>query len=115
MKSYDMLTPRQKEVLEWLMKGANNKQIAKRLNIALSTVKMHIGAILKAYGAFSRSQLLLTVATNQDIEVEVVLNKTLEEQPFGCVKLTPYGIGGFVMGATSPGAGWHPVYLRKTK
>jgi len=37
----DELTPRETEVLEWVAKGATNKEIAQALNITENTVKIH--------------------------------------------------------------------------
>lgn len=52
------LTPRQKQVLVFVTKkGASNKVIAKALRISESTVKLHVGAILKKYGLKNRTQL----------------------------------------------------------
>lgn len=52
------LTPRQKQVYSMVSKrGATNKIIAKTLNISESTVKLHMGAILRKYGLRNRTQL----------------------------------------------------------
>jgi len=52
------LTPRQKQVYTMVsQRGATNKVIAKTLNIAESTVKLHVGAVLKKYGLRNRTQL----------------------------------------------------------
>jgi DNA-binding NarL/FixJ family response regulator len=52
------LTPRQKQIFELVSKrGASNKVIAKTLNISESTVKLHMGAILKKYNVRNRTQL----------------------------------------------------------
>lgn len=52
------LTFRQAQVLQLIKdRGASNKVIAKMLGISESTVKLHIGAILKKYGAKNRTQL----------------------------------------------------------
>lgn len=52
------LTPRQKQVYNMVSKrGATNKIIAKTLNISESTVKLHMGAILRKYGLKNRTQL----------------------------------------------------------
>jgi hypothetical protein len=72
---------------------------------------MHVGAILKAYGAFNRSQLLLTVTTNKDIEVDVVLNKTLEQEPFAWYKPCFDGVKAIVFDSKKPDDGlWKPLY-----
>ncbi|WP_286745355.1 response regulator transcription factor [Aquabacterium sp. UBA2148] len=53
------LTPRQKDVLEWLLKGCTNHAIASALGISAETVKLHVSAIFRAYGVHSRTQLVL--------------------------------------------------------
>lgn len=58
-KSKDIqLTTRQQQILEIIStRGASNKVIAKMLNISESTVKLHVGAILRKYGVKNRTQL----------------------------------------------------------
>lgn len=53
------LTPRQKDVLQWILKGCTNQAIAVGLGISAETVKLHVSAIFKAYGVHSRTQLVL--------------------------------------------------------
>ena len=53
------LSPRQVAVLRELAKGFSNKQIANILNIAEPTVKMHISALLRAFGVQNRVQILI--------------------------------------------------------
>ncbi len=53
------LTPRQKQIFDLVTtRGSSNKVIAKTLNITESTVKLHMGAILKKFNAKSRTQLV---------------------------------------------------------
>lgn len=52
------LTPRQREVLELVVEGMSNKEIAERLALAEATVKVHITAILRAYGVNSRAKAI---------------------------------------------------------
>lgn len=54
--SADKLTPREREILAFLVKGASNKEIARALDVAESTVKIHIQGILKKLGFASRVQ-----------------------------------------------------------
>lgn len=55
------LTPKQHDVLELIRtRGASNKLIARILGISESTVKIHVGAILKEYGLKNRIQLALS-------------------------------------------------------
>jgi len=52
------LTPRQAEIANLITeRGVSNKKIASILNITESTVKIHVSAILKAYGVRTRTQL----------------------------------------------------------
>jgi DNA-binding NarL/FixJ family response regulator len=53
------LTPRQRQVTQWLMKGHSNKQIARELDIGLGTVKIHLAAILRALGAQNRTEAVI--------------------------------------------------------
>ena len=56
------LTPRQTEVLSLLLQGQPNKLIARQLNVAVETVKDHVGAVMRALGVSSRTQAVLAVA-----------------------------------------------------
>ena len=54
------LTPRQEQILNLIKeRGASNKVIAKTLNISESTVKLHVGSVLKKFGLKNRTQLAL--------------------------------------------------------
>jgi DNA-binding NarL/FixJ family response regulator len=53
------LTERQIEVLASLMKGQNNKVIARTLNMEVATVKAHITAILKTLKVTSRTEAVI--------------------------------------------------------
>jgi len=56
------LTDRQAQVRDLLCeRGLSNKAIARQLNISESTVKIHVGSILKRYGVRNRTQLALAV------------------------------------------------------
>ena len=50
------LTLRDKETLYWLAKGASNKMIAREMNVAESTVKVHVQNILRKLELNSRVQ-----------------------------------------------------------
>lgn len=54
------LTFRQQQILTMILKGMTNHQIAKRLDLSESTVKMHIGILLKKYQVQHRTQLILS-------------------------------------------------------
>jgi two-component system nitrate/nitrite response regulator NarL len=50
------LSQREQEILRLLMVGAPNKIIARELNVAEATIKVHIKAILRKIGAQNRTQ-----------------------------------------------------------
>ncbi|HEY0845418.1 MAG TPA: response regulator [Noviherbaspirillum sp.] len=52
----DKLTPREKEILACLARGESNKVIARTLDVAESTVKIHVQNILKKLNLTSRVQ-----------------------------------------------------------
>src|SRR5690606_40308533 len=43
----DFLTPRELDVLKWMVKGLSNKEIAEQLFISDKTVKIHVSNIFK--------------------------------------------------------------------
>lgn len=49
------LTPRQRQVLELLVQGKSNKDIARALGLGESTIKVHIAALFRSLGVTSRS------------------------------------------------------------
>jgi DNA-binding NarL/FixJ family response regulator len=51
----DMLTPRQREVLELLLEGRSNKEIARALNLGEGTVKIHMAALFRTFGVNTRA------------------------------------------------------------
>ena len=55
----ETLTPREREVLEGVVAGRLNKQIAASLEIALKTVKIHRGRMMEKMGAKSVAELVL--------------------------------------------------------
>lgn len=50
------LSPREAEVLEFLVRGKSNQQIARDLSISMSTVKNHVHHIIKKLGVSDRVQ-----------------------------------------------------------
>lgn len=57
-----MLTPRQRDVLAMLRQGKSNKEIARDLNLAEITVKLHVTAILRSLGVDNRTQAAILAA-----------------------------------------------------
>jgi FixJ family two-component response regulator len=63
----DSLTPRELEILRFVIKGKLNKQIASELNIAEHTVKLHRGRITEKLGVKSVPELI-NIAERSNIE-----------------------------------------------
>jgi DNA-binding CsgD family transcriptional regulator len=51
------LSPRQREILQSVVRSLSNKEIASRLNISVRTVKFHVSSLLEKFGVESRSAL----------------------------------------------------------
>lgn len=58
MARIDSLTPREREVMQQLITGALNKQIADHLGIATKTVKVHRAHVMEKMGVRSVAELL---------------------------------------------------------
>ncbi|WP_341887650.1 response regulator transcription factor [Variovorax sp. YR752] len=56
--AWQELTPRQTQVLQWVLEGKANKEIAQLANLSEGTVKNHVSTILLLFGMRSRAQLI---------------------------------------------------------
>ena len=57
--SYELLTPREREILQLLAEGKANKQVASILNLSLYTVETHRGNILQKLNLHNVPELIL--------------------------------------------------------
>ena len=62
------LSPREEEVLREIARGASNKEIARTLEIAETTVKIHVQHILRKLGLTSRVQAAVYASDRQRAE-----------------------------------------------
>jgi DNA-binding NarL/FixJ family response regulator len=53
------LTPRERDLLEFVAQGSNNNEIAARLNISVKTVRNHLSTIFSKLGASTRAQVIV--------------------------------------------------------
>jgi two-component system nitrate/nitrite response regulator NarL len=60
----DALSPREREILTYLSKGQSNKEIARSLDLAESTVKIHVQHILRKLNLSSRVQAAVYAIEN---------------------------------------------------
>jgi DNA-binding NarL/FixJ family response regulator len=56
------LSPRQADVLSFLLKGMPNKLIAREMGLSIETVKDHVAAVLRALKVSSRTQAVLVIS-----------------------------------------------------
>ncbi len=59
------LTNREREVLNLMVEGLNNKQIAERLIVSASTAKFHVSSILSKLGVASRTEAVAVALQNK--------------------------------------------------
>ncbi len=64
MKSSDVLTERESEVLRLLAEGLTNAEIAVRLSVSEETVKTHVAGILRKLGLAHRTQAAIYALRN---------------------------------------------------
>jgi two-component system response regulator NreC len=57
--SYELLTTREREVLQLLAEGKNNKDVASILNLSLYTVETHRSNIFQKLNLHSGAELIL--------------------------------------------------------
>ena len=57
--SFELLTPREREVLQLLAEGKSNKETANVLNLSLHTVETHRGNILQKLNLHGQAELIL--------------------------------------------------------
>jgi two-component system response regulator NreC len=57
--SYELLTPREREILQMLAEGRSNKEVAAMLNLSLSTVETHRAKIMQKLNLHSAPELVL--------------------------------------------------------
>ena len=60
----DSLSPREREILGHIARGASNKEIARALEIAETTVKIHVQHLLRKLGLSSRVQAAVYATTH---------------------------------------------------
>lgn len=65
----ERLTPREREVLQALADGLNNKEIASRLHISVDTQRTHVFNILNKTGAHSQLQALMFAVRHGLVEL----------------------------------------------
>ncbi len=68
---YNTLTPRELEVLQWVVEGAANKVISRELGVSLKTVEAHRARVMDKLQASSLSQLVRMVVSLRQAHPEL--------------------------------------------
>jgi len=63
------LSPRELDILRFIVKGLNNQEIAEALNITRGTVKWHVNIILRRLDVRDRTQAVVVAAQRGIIEI----------------------------------------------
>ena len=113
MSNLPKLTKKQAIVLQWIQRAHSNKQIAKRMNLTESTIKLHVGAILKKYGCTNRSQLALFSLAGKTPDLSDQLPSDVEPKPFGWVLRKGNSVVAVSFQATQPAPDWEAMYTKR--
>lgn len=84
------LTPREREVLDWLAEGSSNKVIARELSISPRTVEIHRANMMAKLGASHSAE---AVRVCLEARMAVVLGSPLSFGPFGASSAADHGAG----------------------
>ena len=58
------LTPREREVLQWICKGLSNREIAEKLSLSINTVAVHRANIMNTLGVHKTAELVVYALQN---------------------------------------------------
>lgn len=64
----ELLTPREREVVQLVAEGRSNKLIGRTLNLSIKTVETHRGAAMRKAGLSSTAELVLYAVRNHMVE-----------------------------------------------
>jgi DNA-binding CsgD family transcriptional regulator len=112
-RSAPKVTKKEGEVLGWVQKALSNKEIAKELNLAESTVKMHVGNLIRKYGVRNRTQLSSFSLQGQSIDLNAYLPKGLEAKPLFWALREGEKIVAVSFQKSRPTLDWEGVYIKK--
>lgn len=86
-RTAQQLSPRQKTILRCVVEGYSNKCIARKIDIAESTVKVHVKAILRKIGVHNRTQAAVWGINNELNE-----NENADSPPVAPNLLVPHSV-----------------------
>jgi two-component system response regulator FixJ len=72
-KRYERLTQREREIMNFLVRGDTNRKLAERMGLSSRTIEIHRSKIMRKLEAASLPDLVRMVYTNRDLQPEEVL------------------------------------------
>jgi two-component system response regulator FixJ len=72
-QGYKLLTPRQREIMNLLVKGQSNRKLAEQLGLSTRTVEVHRAAIMRKLAAGSLAELVRMAYMNDNRRPEEML------------------------------------------
>jgi DNA-binding NarL/FixJ family response regulator len=81
-----VLTRREQEVLEALVRGQGTSELAERLGVSLATARSHVQSLLRRLGSHSRIEAVATAVRTGLVEID-----RRDEAP----GVRPFAVGGF--------------------
>lgn len=76
LRSNDLLTKREAEIVELVCQGLRNRDIASRCDLAEGTVKIHLNSIFRKLGVTSRSELIVQQGGMKAAQTQAVVADT---------------------------------------
>ena len=107
------LTKQQSAVLHWIQQAQSNKQIAKRLKVSESTIKSHVGSLMKKYCCRSRSQLALFSLAGKAMQLPDQLPDDVEPKPCGWVLRKKRSVVAVSFEQDQPSPEWEAMYTKR--
>ena len=65
-----ILTPREKEIFEYLIENYSTKEIATKLNISEKTVRNHISNVMQKLGTKGRASAVVELIKLNELSIE---------------------------------------------
>lgn len=69
MYTAKFLTPREKEIFDYLVSGLDTKEIGNKLFISEKTVRNHISNVIQKLGVKGRSQAIIELLKLKEIKI----------------------------------------------
>ena len=66
-REFDSFTSRQKEIIKEVQRGRQNKEIARKLKLSESTVKIHVRNIMRKLNAKNRTEISFRISMLRDV------------------------------------------------